>query len=114
MHPAIPVIVSIILIILMAVLSEYSKTIAAITTTMPTKIPMSIWIIYVAEKGNRDAMASFNGSMFITLIPTLGFTFAAWMAAKAGWSLIPILGAGYVAWAVLLGISLGLRHLLGV
>lgn len=113
MHPAIPVVISIILIILLAVLSEYSKTIAAITTTMPTKIPLAIWIVYIAEKGNREAITSFNGSMFVGLIATLGFTLAAWVAAKAGWGLIPILATGYVIWAVILGIGLGLRQLFG-
>lgn len=114
MHPAIPVIISIILIILLAILSEYSKTIAAITTTMPTKIPMAIWIVYVAEKGNRDAMASFNGSMFTGLLATVAFTLAAWLAAKAGWGLVPILAAGYVTWAVVLAFTLGIKQLLGV
>ncbi|PJF39043.1 MAG: hypothetical protein CUN55_15515 [Phototrophicales bacterium] len=101
--------ISIILIIAIAILSEYSKTIAAITTTMPTKIPIAIWLIWVSEQGNRQAMVQFNQDMMISLIPTIIFLLATWWAARMGWSLIPMIASGYVAW----GSSLGLAFLIG-
>ena len=41
-----PVIVSILIIIAVAILRNYSKTLAAIFATMPINIPLSLWIIY--------------------------------------------------------------------
>ncbi len=99
-----PVIISIILIIVLAILSDYSKTLAAITTTMPTKIPLAIWVIWAAEHGNRKAMTEFNMGLLIGIVPTVLFVAAAWWAARAGWPLVPILGAGYVAWGGALGL----------
>ena len=53
----IPVIVSIFIIIFIAVVRAYSKTFAAIVSTMPINIALSMWIIYSAEEGNPDRLS---------------------------------------------------------
>ena len=40
-----PVGISVLVIVSIAVLRAHSKTLAAITTTMPLKIPLAVWII---------------------------------------------------------------------
>lgn len=107
-----PVIISIALIIVLAILSEYSKTVAAISTTMPTKIPLALWIVYAAEHGNRQKMAEFNEGMFISILPTVLFILATWWASRASWGLIPMVTAGYVAWGISLGLIFTVRSIL--
>jgi hypothetical protein len=46
-----PVLVSILIIISVAVLRQYSKTFAAIAATMPINIPLGLWIVYAGEQG---------------------------------------------------------------
>lgn len=107
-----PVVISIIVIILIAIISEYSKTVAAITATMPLSVPLGIWIVYAAEEGNREKTAEFSSGLLIGIIPTVIFIAATWFAAKSGWSLAPIIGFGYAAWGVSLGMVLTARHFL--
>jgi hypothetical protein len=110
----VPIVISIAVIILIAILQEQSKVFAAITATMPLTAPLGIWIVYAAQEGNRQAVAEFNGSLFMGIWPTVGFLVAAWLAARAGWRLVPMLAAGYAAWGVGLGVLFGVRHLLGM
>lgn len=93
-----PVIISCLAIIAIAVFNEFSKTFAAIATTMPTKIPLAIWIIYAAEAGNSLRVADFSAGLLVSISATVMFIIATWFAARADWSLIQILAAGYGAW----------------
>jgi hypothetical protein len=109
-----PIVVSIVVIILIAVLQEQSRVIAAVTATMPLTAPLGIWIVYAAQQGDRQAVAEFNGALLLGIWPTIGFLAAAWLAARAGWRLVPMLLAGYAAWGAGLGVLFGVRHLLGL
>jgi hypothetical protein len=104
-----PIVISIAVIILIAILQEQSRVIAAITATMPLTAPLGIWIVYAAQGGDQKAIADFNGSLFLSVWPTVGFLAAAWLAARAGWRLVPILLAGYAAWGAGLGLLFGIR-----
>ena len=107
-----PVAISILIIILIAILRSYSNTVAAITATMPLTVPLAFWIIYAAEGGDQLATTRFVESMFIGVLATLISVVAMWLAARAGWSLMPIIAATYSAWALLLGIFFIVRQVL--
>jgi mannose/fructose/N-acetylgalactosamine-specific phosphotransferase system component IID len=108
-----PVLISCTIIVGIAIIREYSKTVAAITATMPVTIPLSLWIIYAAEGGERAAVTQYTDALLMGIVPTVVFLVVAWWVSRAGWSLIPIVVAGYTGWAVTLGVLLGLRRLLG-
>jgi hypothetical protein len=108
-----PVVVSILVILAVAVLRQYSRTLAAITATMPLNIPLSMWIIYAAEQENSAALADYTASLIWGLVPTIVFMFVAWLTLRAGWTLLPTLVASYAAWALILGMMLAIRWLLG-
>ena len=112
-HDILPVAVSIVIIILIAVLKNVSSTLAAITGTMPVNITLGLWIFYMSKGDDPEAISDFVGAMILGLIPTFLFTVVAWLAARAGWKLGPILIVGYITWGVVLGIVLGVRRLLG-
>ena len=95
-----PVVLSIIVIILVAVLEKQSKLFAAITATMPLGVPLALWIVYSSSGGEKEAVSSFTLSMLLGFLPTLAFIVAVWLAARAGMKLVPMIMTGYGVWAV--------------
>ena len=109
-----PVLLSIVVIILVAVLEKQSKFAAAITATMPIGATLAIWIVYSANSGDREIMKDFTTGLLMGIIPTIGFLLAAWLSSRAGLKLVPLLLVGYIVWGVLLGLILILRRIIGV
>jgi hypothetical protein len=107
-----PVAISILIIILVAVVRAHSKTLAAITATMPITVPLALWIVYKAEGGDQAAVVSFTASLFIGVVATTACVVAMWVAARAGWRLVSIIIVGYLAWGLTCAVCLGLRHVL--
>lgn len=106
-----PVIVSIIIIITVAILREYSKSLAAIAATMPINLPLGLWLVYGSS--TKAEMEPFTRSLMLNLIPTFAFVVIAWVAARAGWKLVPMIVAGYAGWGVGLFVLMLLRQWLG-
>jgi hypothetical protein len=50
--------------------------------------------------------------MLIGIFPTAVFLAVAWIVVRAGWSLIPVLIVGYIAWGVSLAALLLLRRMI--
>jgi hypothetical protein len=107
-----PVVISVLIIILVAVVRAYSKTLAAITATMPITVPLALWIVYVAEGGDQAAILHFTESLFIGVVATATCVVAMWLAAQAGWGLVPIIIVGYLAWGATWGVCISMRHVL--
>ena len=107
-----PVIVSIIIIIFIAIIREYSKTFAAIAVTMPINLPLGLWLVYGSS--TRAEMEEFNRALAFNLVPTFAFVLIAWLAARAGWKLVPMVVAGYAGWGVGLFILMLVRRAIGV
>ena len=63
-----PVVLSIIVIILVAVLEKQSKLFAAITATMPLGVPLALWIVYSSSGGEKEAVSSFTLSMLLGIL----------------------------------------------
>jgi hypothetical protein len=109
-----PVAISVLVIILVAIIEKQSKTFAAITATMPLTIPLTLWIVYSSSGGDKVVVSSFSQNLFLSLLPTVAFAIAIWLAARAGVKLVPMLGIGYAVWAVGSGIMLLIRRWLGL
>lgn len=109
-----PVVLSIVVIVLVAVLEKQSKLIAAITATMPLAAPLALWIVYSSSRGDREAVSSFTLGMFLGFLPTLAFIVAVWLAARAGMKLVPMLLTGYGVWAAGAALLYLLRNLVGL
>lgn len=108
-----PVVASVIVIILVAVLEKQSRMIAAITATMPVGIPLGIWIVYSANRGDQAAVSEFTQGTILGIVPTLGFIVTAWLVARSGGSLGKILLTGYGVWGVMALALVALRKVLG-
>lgn len=110
----VPVVLSIIVIILIAILEKQSKLIAAITATMPLATPLALWIVYFSNAGDRTAVSQFSLSLVLSLLPTFAFLITVWFAARAGMKLVPMLVTGYGVWGVGALILFLLRNTLGL
>jgi len=108
-----PVLVSIGVIILVAIVRQYSKTFAAIAATMPLNIPLGMWIVYSGSEDHQAALSEFGEAAMLNMIPTLLFLLVAWQLSKAGYPILTTIGVGYLAWGVSLGAIFLLRALLG-
>lgn len=104
-----PVVVSILIIIAIAILREYSRTVAAIAAVMPLNIPLGMWIVYAGADDKRTAMIDFNQAILINIAPTILFMLVAYYVSRHGWDLLPTVVAGYAAWAVGLGVIFAVR-----
>jgi hypothetical protein len=109
-----PVLLSIVVIILVAILEKQSKFAAAITATMPIGATLALWIVYSANSGDQATMKDFTTGLLLGIIPTIGFLFAAWFASRAGLKLVPLLVVGYAIWGAFLGVIVILRKMVGV
>lgn len=105
-----PVLISIGVILLVAALRNHSRTLAAITATMPINIPLAIWIVYSGAPNDQAGMITFSQGLVIGLIPTFAFLLVVWLAARAGLGLPVMIGGGYAAWGICLGGLLLLQH----
>jgi hypothetical protein len=104
-----PVVVSIGVIILVAILREHSRTFAAIAATMPINVPLALWIVFSADN-DATSRTAFAEGLLIGIFPTVLFLIVSWLVVRAGWPLIPTLVAGYVAWGLGLGALLLIRR----
>lgn len=110
----IPVILSIVVIILVAILEKQSKLFAALTATMPLAAPLALWIVYSSNAGDKTAVSQFSLSLLLGLFPTLAFLITVWLAARAGMNFVPMILTGYAVWAIGATIIYLLRDTLGI
>ncbi|MGQ0601974.1 MAG: hypothetical protein ACT4QE_09795, partial [Anaerolineales bacterium] len=81
---------------------DRSRTVAALLATMPINIPLALWVISSGSDNDPQVLSDTIRTMFIGLI--LGFVWLGvvlWLT-RAGWMILPAMGVGYVAWAVLI------------
>jgi len=97
-----PVIVSILIILAVAIVRDQSKALAVILATMPINIPLALWVISSGSTFQQTDFVPITRGLIFGLIPALAFTAILYFAARAGWSLVPMLAAGYAGWALLL------------
>lgn len=109
-----PVVFSIIVIILVAILEKQSKLVAALVAVMPLAAPLALWIVYSSNGGDQAAVSQFSLSLLLGLLPTFAFLITVWLAARAGVKLLPMILTGYGVWAVGALILYFLRNILGI
>jgi hypothetical protein len=107
-----PVLISIAIIIVIAIVRQYSRTLAAIVVTMPINIPLGMWLVYSGADDPHAALAEFNEALIWNFVPTIIFLIVAWQLAKAGHSAASTILISYIVWAVGLGIMFLIRALL--
>ena len=109
-----PVVVSILITLLIAVLQRQSRVVAAVTATMPVNITLGLWIVYASSEGDQETLIRFSQGLVTGIIPTLFFLAAIYIATRAGLRLVPMLLVGYTVWALALAAVMAARRFLGI
>jgi uncharacterized membrane protein (GlpM family) len=108
-----PVLASIVVIVLVAVLEKQSKLVAALTATMPIGATLALWIVYLANEGDLPTMQQFSLGLLLGILPSIAFVIAAWLAFRAGLKLGSVLALGLAVWGTGAALIVLLRKLIG-
>jgi hypothetical protein len=100
-----PVIASIAIIIVVAILRERSRTLAVIFATMPINMPLALWLFSETLNGDSVAMTGLVRSFIVGLVPGFIWLGVVFFSLRWGWSLLPALLIGYAVWGVLIGFA---------
>ena len=106
LQKALPIITSIVIFLIVALLRERSRTLSAILGTMPINMPLVMWIVWSTPDSNQTVMVGFVRSLIIGMVPTLLWLAIVFLTLRAGWGLMAALLSGYVAWGVLLVVAI--------
>jgi len=105
-----PVAVSVAVIVLVAVVQERSRELAAVFAVMPLTIPLAVWIVFGRSGGDHAETARFVASMFAAYLPTVVFLAALWFGLRRAWPLSLVLAGSFAAWAALVALPYLVRR----
>jgi hypothetical protein len=109
---AVTVLLSVLIVILVAVVQERSRHLAAIIATMPLTAPLAMWIVFSASSGNHRQTADFVGSMVIGSFASLVFVLACWFSLRQEWGLLITLAFAAAIWLLIVLVPRWLGHAL--
>lgn len=110
----VPVVLSILIIILVAILEKQSKMLAAVTATMPLAAPLALWIVHASSGGDQAVLAQFSRGMLLGILPTVAFLLTAWLSTRSGIRLVPTLLVSYGVWGLGFLLLMLIRRRLGL
>lgn len=99
------VLIGSLILLLIALISERSRTAAGIFATMPINIPIALWLVNSTSNSPQE-MAPFARGLMLGLIPTMVFAAVSWLTLSRGWSLPWVYAIGYAAWG---GVLMAMR-----
>ncbi len=97
-----PVLTSIAIILVVAVLRDRSRAAAAVLATMPINIPLALWVVASGSGDDPAVVVDFTRPLGVSLAPSFIWLGVVCVALRAGWGVLPAIGAGYAVWAVLI------------
>jgi hypothetical protein len=62
------VLLSVLIVVLVAVVQNRSRHLAAIIATMPLTAPLAMWIVFSASRGDQRQTAEFVGSIWLLIV----------------------------------------------
>lgn len=101
---AVPVVVSIIIILLIAFLRSRSRVAAVIVSTMPINVALGLWITYSGVDASPAVLTAFVRSLFWGLMATVLWLVVVFLVVRAGGGVGKAILFGYMSWAGLLAI----------
>ncbi len=112
LEKVLPVVVSVVIIVLVAMVQERSRELAAIAAVMPLTVPLAAWIVFSASGGDHRQTAQFVRSMFGAYVPTVVFVAALWYGFRQAWPFPLVIVLAFAIWAALVTLQYVVRRLL--
>ena len=100
----VPVILSVFVIVLVAIVQERSRRLAAIIAAMPLTAPLAMWIVFSASEGDQRQTADFVGSMVLGFAAGLVFVVACWLGFRQAWGFGVTLVVASVIWLAIVAV----------
>ena len=97
----VPVLLSVLIVVLVAVVQERSRHLAAIIATMPVTAPLAMWIVFSATRGDQRQTSEFVGSMIVGFVGSLVFALACWLGFRREWGFLPTLAFAAAVWLLI-------------
>jgi hypothetical protein len=94
------ILVGCLLITVVALISDRSKTLAGILATAPINIPIILWILWGNSEGDYRDLQAVTRSMLTGIFSTACFIALCWFGFGRRWSFSQILATGYLVWAL--------------
>src|SRR5262245_43021501 len=104
------VLLSVLIVVLVAVVQERSRHLAAIIATMPLTAPLAMWIVFSASRGDQRQTADFARSMISGSVASLVFVLACWFGFRREWSFLVTLASASALWLVIVLLPRWLWH----
>jgi uncharacterized membrane protein (GlpM family) len=104
LEKAVPVIVSVVIIVLVAVVQERSRGLAAIVAMLPLTAPLAAWIVFSASGGDHQHTAQFVRSMLGASIATVVFVVVCWYGLRQQWPFPIVMVIAFAVWGVLVAV----------
>jgi len=98
---AVTVLLSVLIVILVAVVQERSRHLAAIIATMPLTAPLAMWIVFSASGGDQRQTGDFVGTMVIGSVASLVFVLACWLGFRQAWGFLVTLAFASAFWLLI-------------
>ena len=94
----VPVALSVLVIVLVAIVQERSRALAAIIATMPLTAPLAMWVVFSANGGDQRQTSDFVRSMVAGSAASLVFVLVCWFGLRHAWGLGMTLVVASVVW----------------
>jgi uncharacterized membrane protein (GlpM family) len=107
---AVTVLLSVLVVVLVAVVQERSRHLAAIIATMPLTAPLAMWIVFSASRGDHRQTADFVASMVIGSVASLLFVLACWVGLRQEWGLLVTLALASTIWLLIVLVPRWIGH----
>lgn len=92
------VLLSVLIVVLVAVVQDRSRNLAAIITTMPLTAPLAMWIVFSASRGDQRQTADFVGAMVVGAVASMIFVLACWLGFRREWGFLITLASASAIW----------------
>jgi hypothetical protein len=100
-----PVVISIAIIVLVAIVQERSRHLAAILAVMPLTIPLAAWIVFSASGGDHHHTAQFVRSLIVASAATVIFVVACWYGLHQQWPFPLVIAFAFGVWGALVALT---------
>jgi hypothetical protein len=106
-----PVVASVVIIVLVAIVQQRSRDLAAILASLPLTAPLAAWIVFSASGGDHEHTAQFVRSMLAASIATVIFVLACWYGLRQQWPFPVVMATAFGIWGVLVAVPYLVRRI---
>jgi hypothetical protein len=107
-----PVVASVIIIVLVAIVQARSRELAAVLAVMPLTVPLAVWIVFSASGRDYQQTAHFVRSMIAGYLASVAFVVACWYGLRQQWPLPAVMVFAFGLWATLAALPYLIRRIL--